>query len=68
MTMKRLVDDPGFRSHFIVYLSVNLLLAVINFVTNPQSLWFFWPLAGWGIGVLGHAILVLSGGSAASER
>lgn len=33
----------------IIFLLVNLLLIVINIITNPDVLWFIYPLLGWGI-------------------
>lgn len=33
----------------MIFLSVNLLLFVINIMTNPHYLWFVFPLLGWGI-------------------
>lgn len=54
----RLLQDKGFFIHLLVYGLVNLLLAVINIATNPNHLWFYWPLIGWGIGIIGHGILV----------
>lgn len=53
-TTRALLDDPGFRIHLIIYGAVNLLLMVINLLTNPGNLWFFWPLLGWGLGLIGH--------------
>ncbi|MEJ2366441.1 MAG: 2TM domain-containing protein [Deltaproteobacteria bacterium] len=60
----------GFFIHLAVYLAVNTLLIIINISTSPQYLWFKWPLIGWGIGVIFHAIGVffLSGGSRIKER
>jgi uncharacterized membrane protein len=43
-----------------VYLAVNALLYLINMITSPDTLWFFWPLMGWGIGIALHAVLVFS--------
>ena len=48
-----------FYIHLAVYLIVNLLLMVINLKTTPESLWFLWPLFGWGIGVVLHGLKVL---------
>jgi len=31
------------------YLLVNLLLIMINLITNPNTIWFIYPLLGWGI-------------------
>ena len=48
-----------FYIHLAVYLIVNLLLMVINLKTSPGSLWFLWPLFGWGMGVVLHGLKVL---------
>lgn len=53
----------GFSIHLAAYVAVNLLLVVINFSTNPQSLWFQWPLMGWGIGLFAHWFAVFVGPS-----
>lgn len=56
-----LVADPDIRGvgiHLFVYVTVNILLIAINLIVTPESLWFFWPLAGWGAGVAAHALLV----------
>ena len=51
-------DDTGFLIHLAAYLSVNFLLLVINLLTTPNELWFYWPLLGWGIGILAHGLAV----------
>jgi len=43
-----------FQAHLTAYLLVNLALFLIN-VATPGSWWFYWPLLGWGAGVLAHA-------------
>lgn len=48
----------GFKIHLIVYLLVNALLTTMNLMTDPANLWFYWPLLGWGIGILAHGYLV----------
>ncbi len=60
---KRVGAKIGFYIHLAVYLGVNILLMIINLLTAPQYLWFFWPLMGWGIGVFFHgmATIVFSG-------
>lgn len=57
-TMVSILDDPGFRIHLIVYVAVNLLLIVIDVWASPDNLWFFWPLLGWGLGLIGHGYAV----------
>src|SRR5579859_6729684 len=48
----------GFYIHLAVYLLVNLGLFLINIVTDSHSLWFYWPLMGWGIAVAIHGLTV----------
>ncbi len=44
----------GFFVHLVVYIFVNILLVVINFLYSPKDIWFFYPLIGWGIGISMH--------------
>jgi hypothetical protein len=46
----------GFYIHLTVYVVVNLILFSINMIVSPDSLWFIWPLMGWGVGVVIHAL------------
>jgi len=50
-------DVQGVSIHFVVYIAVNLLLIAINMKSSSQSLWFIWPLLGWGAGLALHAFL-----------
>ena len=47
-----------FRIHLVTYAAVNALLAAINLILTPEYLWVIWPVLGWGIGLLIHAINV----------
>src|SRR5258708_40272386 len=51
-----------FYTHVGVYVFVNILLLLINLLTDPSSLWFYWPLLGWGVAVAAHAFLVYGAG------
>jgi 2TM domain len=55
-------------AHAAVYVFVNLWLLLINLVTDPQSLWFYWPLIGWGIALAAHALVILGVGSAVGKE
>jgi hypothetical protein len=52
---KRVEEIKGFYTHLLTYVLVNLALLALNLITSPRNLWFYWPLFGWGIGVLAHA-------------
>jgi 2TM domain len=47
----------AFGIHLTVYALVNALLIGINLDTSTEHLWFKWPLLGWGIGILAHAVV-----------
>ncbi len=51
--VKQLKDFYG---NLTSYTIVICFLAVINLWASSRYLWFLWPAAGWGIGVLFHAI------------
>ena len=58
----------GFRSHLAVYAIVNAGLVAINLATSPGYLWFVWPMAGWGIGLLAHGFSVYAHAGDQRER
>ena len=58
---ERVTEFRGFYGHLAVYVIVNLGLFLINMTMVPGSLWFFWPLMGWGIAVVLHALRFFGG-------
>ena len=48
----------GFLVHAVVYAAVMVLLVVINLLTSPGTMWFIWPLIGWGFAVALHGVRV----------
>jgi phosphatidylglycerophosphate synthase len=42
----------GFIRHFIVYITIMIVLAIINNLTYSGYQWWLWPAFWWGIGVL----------------
>ena len=44
----------GFTIHLIVYTIVNVMLIAINLIYASKTIWFFYPLLGWGIGIAIH--------------
>jgi 2TM domain len=57
---KRVEEIKGFYGHLASFVLVNLFLFVLNIMTSPTELWFFWPLLGWGIGLFFHAMKVFN--------
>ena len=52
---KRVEELKKFYSNLVTYIVVNIVLIIINLVTSPGSLWFFWVTIFWGIAILLHA-------------
>lgn len=67
---KRVEAKVGFYRHLTIYITVCILLIIINFSTSTEYLWFIWPLMGWGFAVLLHALRVFgfSGKSSVTEQ
>lgn len=67
---KRVEARMGFYTHLSVYAAVILFLAIINFLTSSGTVWFHWPMLGWGIAVALHAlaVFVFPGRFAITER
>lgn len=59
---RRVREIRRFYIHLVVYVLVNAFLFLINISVSPSDLWFFWPLLGWGIGFVAHAIYVFGFG------
>ena len=55
---KRAQLKLSFFGHLAIYVVVNVILLVVNLLTIPGALWFYWPMLGWGIGVVAHGITV----------
>jgi len=50
----------GFYSSVITFVLVNLLLLIINLITNPHRLWFWWVTVIWGIVLIIQAINIFT--------
>lgn len=48
----------GFYVHSVAFLVVNSGLILLDLQTTPDRTWAFWPLTGWGIGLLFHGLAV----------
>ena len=52
----------GFYAHLASFVIVNLFLLILNLITTPDTLWFYWATLGWGVGLAFHAATVYGGG------
>ena len=55
---ERIEELREFYTHLAAYVAVNVFLVLINLITSPSYLWFVFPLLGWGIGLVIHAVTV----------
>ena len=46
--------------HLITYLVMNTFFICLNLYHNPDHIWFWWPLVGWGFGVVMNGLSVFS--------
>ena len=65
---KRVKAKIGFFYHLIVYVIVNLTLVFIWYSTGVENQWFWWPMVGWGIGLLFHGMGVFLSTGSMKER
>lgn len=55
---QRVEEIKGFYIHLFMFILINCGLLTINLVFAPQHYWFYWPLFGWGIGLVAHGLAV----------
>lgn len=55
---KQVRKEREFYAHLASYLIVNTFFVVLNLLTDPGSIWFIFPMLGWGIGLASHATSV----------
>ena len=63
---RRVHEIKDFYGHFATYGGVMGLLFLIDLMTGGVW-WFYWPLLGWGIGIVVHAFRVFGKGWLGSE-
>ncbi len=54
--VKRVKELKGFYGNLISYCIVIPFLVIINLLISPERIWFYWPMLGWGIGILAHGM------------
>jgi len=68
LARRRVENRQGFIMHAILFLVVNAALFGIWKLTGARYPWFLWPLFGWGIGVVAHALTMILGPGSRSEK
>ena len=57
---KKIIERQlSFWIHFAIFVGVNLILCIVNFISNPHLLWFFYPLVSWGLALYFHFLFGL---------
>lgn len=65
---KRVKEIKSFYGNLISYCIIIPFLVILNLVTNPKNMWFFFPMLGWGVGLAAHAMNVFVIGRKWEER
>lgn len=66
--VKRVKELKGFYGNLISYCIVIPFLVIINLLKSPKEIWFYWPMLGWGIGLLAHGMNVFAIGRNWEEK
>ncbi len=53
---KRVKKKKKFYKHLTSFVSVNIFFLFLNLLTSPGELWFFYPMMGWGLGLIFHYV------------
>lgn len=55
---KKVKDKKSFFKNLHAFLTVTVFLFLINLIFSPDFWWFFFPLIGWAMAVIGHYLKV----------
>lgn len=64
----RVKEIKGFYLHLSTYCTIIPFLILINYITNWEFRWFWLPMAGWGIGLVSHWIVIFGFGKNWEQR
>jgi len=65
---KRVKEIKSFYANLISYCVVMPFLIIVNLITNPKHIWFYFPMLGWGIGLAAHGMNVFAIGKNWEDR
>ena len=66
--IRRIRAKREFWMHVAIYLAVNAFLVVIWAMSSADYFWPVWPILGWGIAIVAHALRVFGGSGVISEE
>jgi hypothetical protein len=66
----RVHQKAEFYRHLVSFVAVGAILAAVDLLTSPGTLWFFWPMGAWAIGLVLHAadVWFIGEGAGMEER
>lgn len=53
---ERVAAKKGYYWHLIVYLIMGVFFFTMNMLTEPDKIWFIFPMLAWGIGLMFHTV------------
>lgn len=53
---RRVQELKGFYLHAAIYVIVNVGLIFVYAFSGASGFWPIWPILGWGVGLLAHAL------------
>ncbi|WP_419869368.1 2TM domain-containing protein [Chryseobacterium sp. CT-SW4] len=65
---KRMKEIKSFYANLISYCVIIPFLVILNLITSPKNLWFYWPMLGWGMGLISHGLSVFTIGKNWEEK
>jgi len=61
LAKRRVLLKKSIKWHVIIYLIINAFLCVVYYLTTPDGyFWPMWSMAGWGLGLIVHVVVVCS--------
>lgn len=64
---KKVEEKKKFYSHLNGFCIVTFTLFLINYFATPETWWFFFPIIGWAMALIGHYLNVFGVPSFRSE-
>ena len=58
---ERVKEIKGFYINIVHYVIINVILVIINLITSPGALWFYWVSIFWGIAIIMQGVNVFVG-------